>query len=114
MQGSAEPEVSALAAPTSSGIWQPISFGPLGASGGKPTASAAALTVKAAGERFGQPVPRLRRPRFFILEIMHHCVALPWNTKTGSLPRPAGCGPASAGVFAVIGGGGRVEGAQLC
>jgi hypothetical protein len=22
-----------------------------------------------------------------VLEIMHHCVALPWNTKTGSPPR---------------------------
>ena len=25
-------------------------------------------------------------------EIMHHCVALPWDTKTGPLPRPTWCG----------------------
>jgi hypothetical protein len=33
-----------------------------------------------------------------VLEIMHHCVALPWNTKTGSLPQSAGVRVAGAGV----------------
>ena len=32
------------------------------------------------------------------LKIMGHCVALPWGTKTGSLPLAGGCGPAR-GVF---------------
>ncbi len=33
---------------------------------------------------------------------MLHCVALPWDTKTGSLPPLAGCGQAAAEVCALF------------
>ena len=46
---------------------------------------------------------------------MHHCVALPWDTKTGSPPAAGRVRAAAGRVFAVIGEqGAGVEGAQLC
>ena len=49
------------------------------------------------------------------IEIMHHCVALPWGTETGCPPAVGLVRSPAAGVFAVAGGAaGGVEGAQLC
>jgi hypothetical protein len=37
-----------------------------------------------------------------VLGFIRHCVALPWEMKTGSLPPLGGCGQAEAGVFALF------------